>query len=162
MRQAYDYWQDQPDNYRGPSGGRPSTSRGGKKDPPPLEPCHVFALATYDSAHHTPGTLGISLSLSAWPAGPSPPWMEGEGSLSSPPGTRSNRTPFVSLVAGDELCRTAGHWLAAGRDCPKRLSPPSPFELLGCMQEALSDHHSRASTSLQVPKKKGGLLRMGR
>ena len=110
----------------------------------------------------TPREPSVYLSLSAWPAGPSPPWMEGEGSLSSPPGTRSNRTPFVSLVAGDELCRTAGHWLAAGRDCPKRLSPPSPFELLGCMQEALSDHHSRASTSLQVPKKKGGLLRMGR
>lgn len=29
------------------------------------------------------------------------------------------------------------------------------------MQEALSDHHSRASTSLQVPKMKGGLLQYG-
>jgi len=29
------------------------------------------------------------------------------------------------------------------------------------MQEALSDHHSRASTSLQVPKMKGGLLQSG-
>ena len=119
-------------------------------------PCHLRL-----GPPHPGNPRYISLSQRV-AGGPFSPRGRKEKDLSSPPGTRSNRTPFVSLVAGDELCRTAGHWLAAGRDCPKRLSPPSPFELLGCMQEALSDHHSRASTSLQVPKKKGGLLRMGR